>query len=139
MYACGLFEARFLDDWEEKGDKSWNVTLPLFTQQFNKERRTLERQHNNKSFESSNVFCERRATSSFRRTTMTTVDSNYTAAMEYVAALEEKSMQQEGCILELEDTPDGCTTVTLPAEVAASATTSTAAASSAATKIAAMR
>ena len=43
MYACGLFEARFLNNWEENSDKSWTVTLPLFTNQFNKERRNLER------------------------------------------------------------------------------------------------
>ena len=59
--------------------------------------------------------------------------------MEYAAALEVKSTQQEGRILELEDTLDGRTTVTLPPELAASATTSTATASAAATKMAAMR
>ena len=37
MYVYSLFKARFLDDWEKKSDKSWNVTLPLFTIQFNKE------------------------------------------------------------------------------------------------------
>ena len=45
MYACGLVEAKFLDDWEESANKYWRTTLPLFAAQFNKERRTLKRQH----------------------------------------------------------------------------------------------
>ena len=32
MYACGLFEARFLNDWEESLDKSWSVTPPPLRQ-----------------------------------------------------------------------------------------------------------
>ena len=139
MNACGLFEARFLDDWEESRDKSWTVTLPLFTQQFNKERRTLERAHNNKNYESSNVFHERRATGSYGHNATPTMSADYTAAMEYAAVMEIKSTQQEGRILELEDALDGRTTVTLPHELAASATTTTAPASATATEMAAMR
>ena len=65
MYVCGLFKARFLDDWEENTTKTWKVTLPLFTTQFNKERHTLERQHREKTFEISNVIRKHGAAGSF--------------------------------------------------------------------------
>ena len=59
--------------------------------------------------------------------------------MEYAAAMEAKSTAQEGRILELEDALDGHTALTLPPELAASATTATTGAAAAATKLAAMR
>ena len=114
MYTCGLFEAKFLNNGEESGDKSWTVTLTLFTQQFNKERRTLKCAHNNKNYESINAFCERRATGSYGHNATSTVGADYTAAMEYVASLEIKPTQQEGRILELEDALSRRMTVTLP-------------------------
>ena len=139
MYACGLFEARFLDDWEESLDKSWPVTLLLFANQFNKERRTLERANNNKNFASTNVFRERHATGAYAPNAPPTTNADYDAAMEYAAAMEAKSTAQEGRILELEDALDGRTAVTFPSELAASATTATTGAAAAATKLAAMR
>ena len=65
MYVCSLFKARFLGDWEENTNKTWKVTLPLFTAQFNKERHTLERQHREKTFEISNVIRKHGAAGSF--------------------------------------------------------------------------
>ena len=53
--------------------------------------------------------------------------------------MEAKSTAQEGRILELEDALDGHTAVTLPSELAASATTATTGAAAAATELAAMR
>ena len=103
---CGLFKDRFLDDWEENTNKTWKVTLPLFTAQFNKERRTLERQHQEKTYESSNVFWECGAAGSFGQSTETTADSDYTAAMEYAAALEDRSTKKEGHIIKLEASLD---------------------------------
>ena len=125
MYACGLFEARFLNDWEESTDKSWTVTLPLFANQFNKERRTFERANNNKNFDSANVFRKLRTTGAYAHNAPPTTNADYDAAMEYAAAMELKSTAQEGRILELEDALDGRTVVTLPPELAASATTAT--------------
>ena len=143
MYTCGLFEARFLDDWEESLDKSWAFTLPLFVNQFNKERRTLERANNNKNFASANVFRERHSTGghapTFAPTAPTTTTADYNAAMEYAAAMEAKSTAQDGRILELEDALDDQTALTLPSELAASATTATTGAAAAATELAAMR
>ena len=43
MYACGLFEAKFLDNCEETVNKSWRATQPHFARQFNKEQFKLER------------------------------------------------------------------------------------------------
>ena len=139
MYTCGLFEARFLDDWEESLDKSWEVTLPLFVNQFNKERRTLERANNNKNFASANVFRERHSTGGHAPNAPPKTNADYEAAMEYAAAMEAKSTAQEGRILELEDALDGHTALTLPSELAASATTAMTGAAAAATKLAAMR
>ena len=31
MYTCGLFEAKFMDNWQDTADKSWGVTHPHFT------------------------------------------------------------------------------------------------------------
>ena len=59
--------------------------------------------------------------------------------MEYAVAMEAKSTAQEGRILELEDALNGHTALTLPSELAASATTATTGAAAAATKLAAMR
>ena len=42
MYACGLFEARFMDEREETTKKLWRETKPHFMQQFNKERRKMK-------------------------------------------------------------------------------------------------
>ena len=41
MYACGLFEAKLLDNWEEGFDKSWGETQPHFIKWFNKEQQKL--------------------------------------------------------------------------------------------------
>ena len=139
MYVCGLFKARFLDNWEENTTKTWKVTLPLFTTQFNKEWRTLERQHQANTFESSNVFYKHDAAGSFGWFTATTSDSEYTAAMEYAAALEYRSTQQEGCILDLKASLYGQTTITLLTDLSASAAESTAATSTASTKMGAIR
>ena len=57
MYAFGLFESKVLDNLEETDGKSFWATQPHFLRQFNKERRKLERQNAQKSYESSSVFC----------------------------------------------------------------------------------
>ena len=49
MYVCGMFEAKFLNDWEETADKLWGATHPQFTRHFNKERRKLERKKSQKN------------------------------------------------------------------------------------------
>ena len=54
-------------------------------------------------------------------------------------AMEAKSTAQEGRILELEDALEGHTALTLPSDLAVSATTATTGAAAAATKLAAMR
>ena len=58
MYACVLFEAKFLYEWEETFDKLWGATHPRFTRQFNKERRKLDREKFQKNYENSAVFHE---------------------------------------------------------------------------------
>ena len=46
MYLCDIFESKFIDDWEEAMDKTWDATKPLFVTQYNKEQRKLERESN---------------------------------------------------------------------------------------------
>ena len=65
--------------------------------------------------------------------------SDYTTAMEYAAALEDRSTKQEGHILELEASLGGQTTLTLPTELAASAAASTAGTSTNTTELSTMR
>ena len=57
-YACGLFEANCMDNWEETADKSCGATHPHLTRQLNKERRKLECEKSQKHFQSSDVFCK---------------------------------------------------------------------------------
>ena len=92
---------------------------------------------------SANVFRERHSTGghapTFAPTAPTTTTTDYNAAMEYAAAMEAKSTAQDGRILELEDALDDQTALTLPSELAASATTATTGTAAAATELAAMR
>ena len=95
MFACGLFQAKFLDYWEETSDKSWGATHPHFTQQFNKERRKLEGEKSQKNYESSAVFHK----ASHLHTldipqggaTSTTTYIIFTSSMDYAAVFEENS------------------------------------------------
>ena len=116
MYACGLFESKFMDDWEETANKSWGSTNPHFTRKFNKERRKLEREKYHKHFESSAVFREATHPHTLETpqggATRTTTDISFTAAMEYDLALEEKANTQAECIIELEASVDGQTVLT---------------------------
>ena len=50
MYACGIFESKFLDDWEETSNKLWGGTPTHFTQKFKKERRKLERKKSQNNY-----------------------------------------------------------------------------------------
>ena len=106
MYACGLFEAKFLDDWEETADKSWGKTRPHFTCQFNKESRKLEREKSQKNYESSNVFRKAPHLHTLEipqgGATTTTTDIIFTAAMDYAETLKEKFNAQAERIIELE-------------------------------------
>ena len=58
MYACDLFGAKILDDWEESNDKSWGATYLHFTKKYAKECRNLARNKSNKSYKSSAAFRE---------------------------------------------------------------------------------
>ena len=49
MYACNLFEAKIVDDWEESDDKSWRATQPHFAKQYVKESRKLEHDMSHKN------------------------------------------------------------------------------------------
>ena len=90
-----MFEAKFLDDSEDTANKSWGATHPHFTRQFNKERRKLERENNHKNYEISAVF--RKAPHLHTLDiphgglTATKTYRIFTAAIDYITALEEKS------------------------------------------------
>ena len=96
MYACGLFETKILDDWDETANNSWGETHPHFTQQFNKERRKIEGEKSQEHFEISIVFRKDLHPHTLEipqgGETNTRTDSSFIADMEYAAALEEKSI-----------------------------------------------
>ena len=96
MYACGLFEAKLLGEWEETANKLRGATHPHLTRKFNKERRKLESEKSQKNYESSAVFRKDPHLHTFEisqgMTTATTTDSSFTSAMYYATALEEKSI-----------------------------------------------
>ena len=116
MYACGLFEAKFLDDWEDTANKSLGGTHPHFTWQFNKDMRKLELNQSQKNYESSSVFCGDPHPHTLQipqgGATDTTTDISFTEEMEYNAALGEKANAQTECIIELEASVDVQTVLT---------------------------
>ena len=123
MYACGLFKSKFLYDWEETANKLWGATHLHFTWQFNKERRKLKREKSQKHYEISAVFRETPHLHTLEISqggaTATTIDSSFTAAMDYAAALEEKSNAQSKRIIDLEASMDGQTVLTNTTDYAA--------------------
>ena len=98
MYACGLFEAKLMDNWEETVHKLCGSTQPHFTHQFNKERRKLERKKSQKNYESSAIFRKYPHLHTLEipqgGENATTTDNIFTEAMEYSATLEEKANTQ---------------------------------------------
>ena len=56
MYACNLFKAKKVDDWEEIDDKLWGATQTHFAKQYVKESRKLERDKSHKNLKSSAAF-----------------------------------------------------------------------------------
>ena len=58
IYACNLFEANVLDNWEESDNRSWGATQPHFTKQYVKECITLERDKSHNNYEGSAALRE---------------------------------------------------------------------------------
>ena len=116
IYACGLYEAKFMDDLGETADKSWGATHPHLTRQFNNERCKLEHKKSHKHFESSAVLREAPHPHVLDipqgGATSTTTDCSFTSAMEYAVALEEKAITQAERIIKLEAIVDGQTILT---------------------------
>ena len=125
MYACGLIEAKLLDDWEDKFDKSWRETQPHFTRKFNKERCKQEREKTQKNDESSAVFCKAPHPHTLytpqEGANSTTADNRFTSEMEYATVLEEKANTQAERIIELEARVYDQTVLTKTTDYAASA------------------
>ena len=127
MYACDLFGAKFLVDWEESKKKLWGGTQPHFTKQYVKERRKLASNDSNKSYESSAAFREtpphHTIEAHLNGSTATIADNSFTEAMEYAAALEEKKHAQTERIITLEASMNGQNVLTEDTEYVASAVT----------------
>ena len=91
MYACGLFEAKFLDEREETAKRLWRETKTHFMQQFNKERRKMKYANAHKSYKSSTVFREAPNHHTLEPpkggATVTTANDSFTVSIEYAAAL----------------------------------------------------
>ena len=127
MYACNIFEANFLEDWEESKDRLWRDTHPHSMKQYGKERCKLARNKSNKSYESYAAFretpCPHTIKTPYYGSTAKTADGISVAEMEYTAALEERAHAQAERVLELEASVDGQTFLTKATEYTASAVT----------------
>ena len=111
--------------WKRQTIIHGGVTQPHFTQKFNKLRRKIKGEKSQKHFENSAIYCESPHPQTLETpqegANNTTIYSSFTAAMEYAAALEEKSNTQAERIIELEASVDGKTVLTETTEYAASA------------------
>ena len=124
MYASELFETKTMEDWEDATDQTWTTTLALFTAEYGKIQRSLERTSKRKDYDSAAALRD----STTRPTTMSlgtppntsvpeTTSPAYVAMSEYAAALEEK-------MIELETVAETQSVITDTTDFAASATTS---------------
>ena len=102
-------------------------TQPHFTKQYAKERHKLARNKSKNSYEISAPFQEtpypHNIEAIYNGSTATTADGSSVAAMEYAAAVEEKTHAQAERILVIKARVDGQTVLTEATEYAASAVT----------------
>ena len=119
MYICDIFESKFLNNWEESMDKTWDATKPLFVTQYNKEKRKIERESKRTPYDSNASFCEITAPAPQSIAQETSNKAAYEAALEYVQALEEQTTVQAAEIFALKSV--GGTNTTFFSDFAASA------------------
>ena len=58
MYAGDLFETKITEDWEDAADQTWATTLVLFTNEYGKFQRLLERAAQQKGYKSNYALLE---------------------------------------------------------------------------------
>ena len=116
MYLSNIFESKLLDDWEDGTDKSWASTKKYFVNQYNKEKRNIERARKLTPYNSSAVMRETPAASS--GAPITSERAAYDAAIKWAQALEEQGTKDVSEILSLKSVGDANTFVS---EYAASA------------------
>ena len=127
MYACDLFEAKFLYNWEKINDKSWWATQPHFTKKYAKEQRKLDREQAHNNDENSAAFQEAPRPHTIETphggATATTADDSFAEAMGYAVALEEKANTQAERIIDLKASVDSKTVLIKATNFLASAVT----------------
>ena len=118
MEKSGLFEPKFIDDYDDEVDKSWATTTNRFVKQYDRKTRHVRREADSKDYESMAAvrgLCQRNGNPSTAPAAAT--------ATEYIAALEEKAALQDEHIEEL--LTHGTPTLVPTPDIAAAASTIT--------------
>ena len=88
MYDSGLFEAKFLEEWEASVDQSWPTTRDVFTKEYGVITRATNREAQRSGYDSADALREHHTTKPLPVPAATT--NEYDAMSEYAAALEEQ-------------------------------------------------
>jgi hypothetical protein len=102
MYDSGLYEAKFLEEWEASVDQSWKTTRDAFTKEYGVITRATNREAQRSGYESADALGKHQTTTPI--TVSKAATSEYDAMLEYVAALEEQ-------LTALQTTADGAQSV----------------------------
>ena len=118
MEKSGIFEPKFIDDYDDEVDKSWATTTNRFVKQYDRKTRGVRREADSKDYESMAAvreLCQQNGKPSTAPAVAT--------ATEYIAALEEKAALQDEHIEEL--LMHGPPTLVPTTDIAAAASTIT--------------
>ena len=95
----GLFESKFIDDYNDEADKLWTTTGTIFMKQYDREMRCMKREAENRDYESmAAIRGVSRGDNLGTPEPPTTADAT---EQEYITALEEKAAMQDAHIEQL--------------------------------------
>ena len=93
MEKIGLFESKFIDNYDNEAEKSCTTTSTIFVKQYDREMRRIKQKTENNDYESMAAICEvSRGDNLGNPDPPTTADA---MAQEYIAALKEKTALQD--------------------------------------------
>ena len=102
MDLSGLYKNEFLEDYDESNNHSWEKTGELFTEQYDREIWLTKKETIQKEYESAAALCQCNPDRNLSATREAPVEAS-AAAMEYIAALEERSVIQDRKTAEIEN------------------------------------
>ena len=93
MEKSGLFESKFINNYDDEADKSWTTTGTIFGKQYDREMRCIKWEAEKRDYESMAAICGVSRGNNLGTTKPpTTAD---VTAQEYIATLEEKAAMQD--------------------------------------------